>query len=564
MPKLSVNTKLSLPRRGPRGPITGLEISADRIAAATFGENGVLQTALRPLPTGLVHEGEVRDPEALAAELRGLFEVNDFSRSVRMALASPRVVVRRLELPAVLKGSDLDTAVRFQAADALPGALDEVILDHRALDPEGDKRRVVLAAVRSDIVERWRAAITHAGLKLEGVDLAGFALARALSAEVDPDAGHSTLLVNVGEVSTMAIVERGACVFARATSAGADVAGEARSTLDFHAGASGALPLGRVVLSGVTEDWETVEAAFDQQFGAPVHRDRGASPDAERTLIAAALARPDGHGVAVDLRPNAPAERGRRSTVSPARRALVPALGLAVALLAGASAMYVSASNSASSRAHQADQLQVQATAMTAQAAALQQFVDLAALRQSRESAVHQITAGRMDWAGVLRDIARLTPTDVDLTSLRATVAPSVNINAASSGGVTGGGADLRGDRQSPAIELTGCAPDHPGVSRMLGQMSKVRGVTLVSLSDSSRLSKSTGTGGGGSDCRNGSDRRSLFQMVLFMENAKPVLPPDAGVATQVVAPAAAPSPSSSSSSASSTSTSSTSSGSSK
>jgi hypothetical protein len=64
----------------------------------------------------------------------------------------------------------------------------------------------------------------------------------------------------------------------------------------------------------------------------------------------------------------------------------------------------------------------------------------------------------------------------------------------------------------------------------MLGQMSKVRGVTLVSLSDSSRLSKSSAGGGGNSDCRNGNDKRSLFQMVLFMENATPVLPPDSGV----------------------------------
>jgi Tfp pilus assembly protein PilN len=459
---------------------------------------------------------------------------------VRIGLASSRVVVRRLELPAVLKGSELETAVRFQAGDALPGALDELVLDHRALDPEGDKRRVVLAAVRGEIVGRWRAAVTLAGLKLEGVDLAGFALARALAAEVDPDAGHSTLLVHVDEVSTMAIVERGACVFARSTASGADAAAEARSTLDFHAGAPGALPLGRVVLSGAIDDWDSVEAAFDQQFGAPVLRDRGASGEAERTLIASALARPDRGAVAVDLRPDTPAERTRRSGVSPARRALVPALGLAVALLAGASALYVSASNSASTRQRQADELQAQATQVTAQANSLQRYVDLATLRASREAAVRQIAGGRLDWAGILRDVARLTPTNVDLTSLRATVAPSVSVSGSGTG-AGGGGSTLRGARTSPAVELTGCAPSHPAVSHMLGQMSKVQGVTLVSLSGSARLSKSAGSNGGG-DCRNGDDRRSLFQMTLFLEKATPVLPPDAGATAVPTAAPATPS----------------------
>ena len=527
---------LSVTRR--RRPVTGLDVSADRVVAAMVDSSGAMQTAVRPLPPGLVHEGEVRDAGALAAELRAMFDEHNLSRSVRIGLASPRLVVRRLELPAVLKGAELDAAVRFQAGDVLPGALDEVAFDHRALAPEGDKRRIVLAAARRDIVEHWRDAIGLAGLKLEGIDLAGFALARALASEVDTDPGHATLLVHLDDVSTMAIVERGATVFARATAAGADAAAEARSALDFHAGAPGAQPLGRVVLSGAAEDWPATEAAFEQQLGTTVFRDRADTAEADLVLVATALAR-GGDGVAVDLRPDGSGERVRRGGASSKRRVLVPAIGVIVALFAGGSALYVQASNSASARADKANRLEAQATTVEDQAAALVPYEQLVTLRSARESAVRQITDARMDWATILRDIAQRTPADVDLTSLRATVAPSVGVGGGGSG--SGGSSGLRGARATPAVELTGCAASHPGVSRMLGRMGKVRGVTLVSLSNSSRLSKQGSSSGAGSvDCRRGDQRRSLFSMVLFFENAKPVLP-SAVAATPAPTPTATP-----------------------
>jgi Tfp pilus assembly protein PilN len=533
---------LSVSKR--RRPVTGLDVSADQVVAAMVDAAGELHTASRPLPPGLVHEGEVRDAGALAAELRALFAEHKLSRSVRLGLASPRLVVRRLELPAVLRGNELDAAVRFQAADVLPGALDEVVLDYRALDAEGDKRRVVIAAARHDIVGRWRDAVALAGLKLEGIDLAGFALARRLASEVDPDPASSTLLVHLGDIATMAIVEGGATVFARATAAGAEPAAEARSAVGFHAGAPGAHPLGRVVLTGVADDWAETEAAFEQLLGAPVYRDRGPTAEGDRFIIATGLATVVG-GVSVDLRPGSGPERDRLGAPTSKRRALAPAVGVIVALFAGMGALYVQAGHSATARVQKADRLEAQATTATAQAASLQKFETLASQRASLEGAVRQIAGGRLDWAGILRDVARYTPGDVELTSLRATVAPGVSVTSGSggSGGAGGGTQSLRAARTAPAVELTGCAANHPGVSRMLGQMRRVRGVTLVSLAQSERLSGTDSSSAGGDDCRHGNANRSLFQMVLFFENAKPILPPDAGsTATPAAATTTTPS----------------------
>src|SRR5581483_2994454 len=156
--------------------------------------------------------------------------------------------------------------------------------------------------------------------------------------------------------------------------------------------------------------WEATEEAFSQQLGEPVRRARPL--DDERFLIAAALPRPDGGGVSVDLRPDTPTERGRRAPEARKQRNVAAVVGVAVALFAGASALYVQASNQASSRQTKANHLQTQAAGAEAQAAALAPYTQLASLRASRESAIRSIAGSRLDWATVLRDIARLTPSN--------------------------------------------------------------------------------------------------------------------------------------------------------
>src|SRR5947208_14642900 len=104
-------------------PAVGLDIEAGSVAAAELDSNGhaaVGKFGILPLGAGIVREGEVTDPEALAAAFKALFSKSKLSKTVRVGLASQRVAVRTLRLPQIDDPGELETAIRFQAQDHVP------------------------------------------------------------------------------------------------------------------------------------------------------------------------------------------------------------------------------------------------------------------------------------------------------------------------------------------------------------------------------------------------------------------------------------------------------------
>ena len=65
--------------------------------------------------------------------------------------------------------------------------MDEAVLDFQPLGvvntPLGLRSRVVVVAVRREMVERAAAALEGAGLQIEGIDLSAFGMVRALASE---------------------------------------------------------------------------------------------------------------------------------------------------------------------------------------------------------------------------------------------------------------------------------------------------------------------------------------------------------------------------------------------
>jgi type IV pilus assembly protein PilM len=213
----------------------GLEIETGSIAAAELaGRNGsstVARTAIAPLPPGLVSEGEVRDVEALAAELKSFFSKNKLGKSVRLGVANQRVVVRTIRLPLIEDDEELDTAIRFQAQDHIPMPLDQAVLDHQVIarekGPEGARRMDVLAvAARRDMVTSQLGALHKAGLRPVGIDLSAFGMIRALNAGVpDPGQGSvqtTTLYCHLGDITNLAVARGGQCHFTRIAPYGID------------------------------------------------------------------------------------------------------------------------------------------------------------------------------------------------------------------------------------------------------------------------------------------------------------------------------------------------------
>jgi type IV pilus assembly protein PilM len=81
-----------------------------------------------------------------------------------------------------------------------------------------------LVAARRDMIERVLEATTRAGLRPHGIDLSAFALIRALH---QADSTGTTVYVNVGGITNLAVATGTTCVFTRVIPSGIEsVAGE--------------------------------------------------------------------------------------------------------------------------------------------------------------------------------------------------------------------------------------------------------------------------------------------------------------------------------------------------
>jgi type IV pilus assembly protein PilM len=244
---------LSMPsfrrKKGGDGAVVGLEIEAGSVAAAEATLDGaprVVAAGVQPMAPEAFRDGEVAEPEAVAAALRALFDNHGLSRRVRLGIANQRLVVRTLRLPAIENPEELDAAVRFSAQEQIAMPLEEAVIEHRVVGgvpagPEGPAQiDVMVVAARREMILASLSPLRDAGLEPVGVDLSAFGMIRALADEgavVEEPRGESapafssTLYCNVGDVTNLAVARGRSCLFTRVSPVGLeDIAGGLAAT----------------------------------------------------------------------------------------------------------------------------------------------------------------------------------------------------------------------------------------------------------------------------------------------------------------------------------------------
>jgi type IV pilus assembly protein PilM len=213
-------------RRRQANTIVGLEMDPGHLAAAQVQVNGrisLVKGAVAELRPGILRDGEVADAVALSEELRKLFADNELPTTVRLGVAHQRIIVRTLDVPVVEDPRMLEEVVRLEAPDHIPVPMDEAILDFQPLGTvstaEGPRMRVVIVAVRRDMIDRLVAVAGEAGLTIEGIDLSAFAMVRALRA---PGSKDAVLYVNLAGLTNVAVANDTGCLFTRAATGGLD------------------------------------------------------------------------------------------------------------------------------------------------------------------------------------------------------------------------------------------------------------------------------------------------------------------------------------------------------
>ncbi len=220
--------------------VVGLEIETGTLAAVELSANGgaeLSKAAVEPLLPGVVHEGEVVDPDRLTDSLKALFSAHKLSKHVRLGIGNQSVVVRTLRLPAIEDPKELAAAVRFQAAEEMPMAMDQAVLEHQVVGgvaPTEDSPAqidVVVVAARRDMVSSFLQPLRQAGLEPFAIDLTAFGMIRALAEgaggsgpapveQAEPVAQEAVLYCGLGDVTNLAVARGRSCLFTRVSHAG--------------------------------------------------------------------------------------------------------------------------------------------------------------------------------------------------------------------------------------------------------------------------------------------------------------------------------------------------------
>ena len=169
--------------------LVGLDIDPAGVAVAQVAVNGhveVERAAFAALEPGVVRDGEVVDAEALTDVLKALWRDNKgLDRRVRIGIANQKIVGPPRRAPArrgpqgARGGACASRRPTRSRCRSTPRSSTSI----RSASPtpaRGPRQRVVLVAARRDMVDRLLHVVRDAGLRPEGVDLAAFAMVRAL------------------------------------------------------------------------------------------------------------------------------------------------------------------------------------------------------------------------------------------------------------------------------------------------------------------------------------------------------------------------------------------------
>lgn len=216
------------------GPVTAIDIDGQtlRVAQGAPKGNGLAITKVASAKMDLAPDADRSDATVMGRAIaKALNELKLKPGSVVMGVPRAQVVLRTLQLPVLDDVRELASMVHFQVGRDLPFRMDEAVIDFKVrrrieppAAPAGEKPEnapsakleVLVAAVKSDVVENWRQTAEIAGLKLTSLGLLPYANARCVEACHVADGSEAFALVSLrpAEVNIDVIGEQ-ALLFSR-------------------------------------------------------------------------------------------------------------------------------------------------------------------------------------------------------------------------------------------------------------------------------------------------------------------------------------------------------------
>ncbi|MBX3035021.1 MAG: type IV pilus assembly protein PilM [Bdellovibrionaceae bacterium] len=207
--------------------VIGLDIgsSSIKLAELDVSKSGATLQSFRlaPTPLNAISSGELTDPVALGATIRGLFdELGSKRKNISTGMWGMAVIVKKITMPK-MDAKLLAEQIRYEAEQYIPFDINNVSLAHHVLTTSAspDTQDVLLVAAQNELVSQYMRTVELAGLTCKVLDVNGFALANCFEMNYGRFPGQNIGLLSFGaSITNFVVVSNGDVVFSRDISVG--------------------------------------------------------------------------------------------------------------------------------------------------------------------------------------------------------------------------------------------------------------------------------------------------------------------------------------------------------
>lgn len=203
--------------------VIGLDIGTTsiKVAELNVGRSGVtlLAFGIAPTPPQSFVGGDIIDQQTVGQVIRELVsKIKTKRKSISTGLGGMSVIVKRISIPK-MDEKLIAEQIRWEAEQYIPYDINEVNLGYEILKSSSNSNEnidlLLVAAVQSHVF-KYSETMSSAGLKLEVLDVSGFALANCFKKNYGDMAGQVVALLNIGAgATTMVVLENSEVVFCR-------------------------------------------------------------------------------------------------------------------------------------------------------------------------------------------------------------------------------------------------------------------------------------------------------------------------------------------------------------
>jgi type IV pilus assembly protein PilM len=201
---------------GKRNRLVGLDIGSKTIKAAEIveGKKGytLAKFGMTDIAPGLIEEGAIKDPEAVAETIRSLFKSYGIkNHSVALSIGGYSVIVKKISVQNTTD-EQLQETIHFEAEQYIPFDINDVNLDFQILgenENNPNQMNVLLVAAKKEMVNDYVSLAEMANLEPRIIDVDAFALQNTFELNYDLSDNDNIALIDIGASKTSLNILKG-------------------------------------------------------------------------------------------------------------------------------------------------------------------------------------------------------------------------------------------------------------------------------------------------------------------------------------------------------------------